>query len=117
MDCAVAVRDENSEPFRTCCTRPLDSACSSTLALSAGLALADALPLAWTSAPLAADMTADTRAWHSPVAVCANGPAALGSAGTVALTDAPPWTDPEPEKVPVVAASATPPVAKTASDA
>jgi hypothetical protein len=107
---------------------------------------------------LAADMTADTRAWHSPVAVCgrlaaaaeaeseadaeaeaeadaeadtdadgetagaavgvcANGSPVLVTAGAEALTDAPPWTDPEPEKVPVVAASATPPVAKTASDA
>ena len=51
------------------------------------------------------------------VGVCANGLPVLVTAGAVALTDALPWTDPEPEKVPVVAASATPPVAKTASDA
>ena len=46
-----------------------------------------------------------------------DGAPVLVTAGLELVTVALPWTDPEPEKVPVLAASATPPVAKTASDA
>src|SRR5450432_1881507 len=112
LPCTADVREENPEPLST--------------VVSAGLARACSSPAGPPAVPAPADSTWEARLRHSPGA-SAGAPSALDA-------DAPGWApvaaepagwlapglagaDPEPVKAPVLAASATPPVAKAASDA